>query len=515
MNKVVIHILFFFLFAWTPFASKAQTARWVIKPQYTSITPFDAGLYKVKSGSSVGIVDNDGKIIVPIYADSITSMIDHCALVLQYTAGKYKLKGILQDGGNFVSITEELYVGDYPFFSEGKLPVYNSKDRYGYIDPNGKQVISFDYSAIHPFSEGWAAVCKGKGLLQKGMVLIKKSKEKVFYINERAQLLVLQSDIGDIYSGTSFKNGEALVTTKDGKYCFINTSGRLVRIDNNVTLAFDEKYALQSGDNKADKSAAPAVVYDGPTTFSENNLYGYKQESKIVLPAQFQEAMPFSGAYAIVLKDNKYGVLKLSQESFECRSMPGTLKTTTTGMESVDYVVSVPNGWQDTSLELFCVDSKGNKTSCVRPGDANKSRVFSFVLPKGNRKLSLDSDNLIVWESAMGDAVSGSSAAETEMIGVSISPTTVKANIKNNASIVITLTNNTADAISFTVKISGDRLKVAGSQVLTLKKGQSKKISAYFTNVVKEESRTVRVSTSVMENNVNKRIQLLPFFTDY
>lgn len=90
---------------------------------------------------------------------------------------------------------------------------------------------------------------------------------------------MLQSDIGDIYTGTTFKNGEALVITKDNRYCVINTSGQLLKIDNNIVLSFDEYYAIGQHADKSAKGTKSRIVYDGPTVYSEDDLYGYKQEA--------------------------------------------------------------------------------------------------------------------------------------------------------------------------------------------------------------------------------------------
>ena len=517
MNKRVIYLLLS-ICGLIPFALDAQTAKWVIKPQYTSVTAYGDGMYKVKLGRSVGVLDMEGKAIVPVFADSITPLIEECALVLQYEEGKSRLKGILHGNRKMVSVTEEWFVDDFAFFSEGKLPVYIKNGKYGYIGPNGKLILDFDYGFVHPFSEGWAAVSKGKSILGKGIGLIKKNiaksnKEKVFYIDEQGRMMTLQSDIGDIYTGTSFKNGEALVITKDNRYCIINTSGQLLRIDNNVILMFDEKYALAVS-NEVKENIVPVMAYDGPTTFVENSLYGYKQGNKVILPAQFQTASPFSKGYAIVAKENKYGVLKLLKGDFQCRSTSGTLKTADAGMESVDYVISVPDDWKDGSLELTCINGDKTKTCSTQPGNASNTRIFSFILPKGKPLLSLDGENLVVWESGMAATEPENNLVKEDELSILISPASVKANVKDNAPIAVTLTNNTSEAIELTVKITGDRLKSV-TKKLSLAGGQTEKLSTYFTKVSEEESRTVSVSTSLTENKVSKRIRLLPFFVKY
>lgn len=191
------------IWAFIPFGMNAQTAKWAIAPQYSSITPYGEDMYKVKIGKQVGVVDKDGKIIVGVYADSITNMVEDCSLVLRFVDGKNKLVSILHKDKTTSQISEDWYVGNYTFFSEGKLPVCNKKGRFGYIGPNGRVILDFAYSVAHPFSEGWASVCKGKNLFSVGLnavsgLLNAKNKDKVFYVNENGQNLVLQSDIGDI-----------------------------------------------------------------------------------------------------------------------------------------------------------------------------------------------------------------------------------------------------------------------------------------------------------------------------
>lgn len=494
-----------------PSALQAQTARWTIDPQYTSITLYGENMYKVKKYGFTGILNKEGNVIVPVTADSITRMTEDCALVLKYEEDKYRLTGILHMDQRLVIVNEDWYVADYPFFSEGKLPVYNKMGKYGYIGTNGKVLIDFAYSNVHPFSEGWASVSKGKNLLGNIGFIRKNNKQKVFYIDELGRVMNLPMDIGDIYSGTSFKNGEALVITKDNRYCFINTSGQLKRIDNSVILAFDEKYALQTEGDKYMEEKEVAVVYDGPTTFSENNLYGYKIGRKVILPPQFGDALPFSQGYAIASVNGRYGVLKLLKDDFSCSSLPGTLKVDDKEMESIDYQVSVPEEWRNNTLDLICFVDGNEKNSCSRPGDMNVKRLFSLIVPKGKRTFCLRGDNLTVWDSSMTGSVS---AANTKDIAISISPSSSKANARDNAAVVVRITNNTASQVELSVEITGQQLKTVTKKI-KLASGQTQKISTYFTNVVKEEYRSVTVSTSLTENTVSKRVKLLPFFVKY
>ena len=69
MNKVMVYACrLLMIWAFIPFGMNAQTAKWAIAPQYSSITPYGEDMYKVKIGKQVGVVDKDGKIIVGVYA---------------------------------------------------------------------------------------------------------------------------------------------------------------------------------------------------------------------------------------------------------------------------------------------------------------------------------------------------------------------------------------------------------------------------------------------------------------
>lgn len=513
MNKRKLISLLLVISLGFPWVLRAQTAKWIIKPDYTSITPYSEGVYKVKKGYKSGLIGADGKVIVAATADSITNLTEGYALILNLSGGKFKLNGILSESMTVIPITDEYYVDRYPFFSEGKLPVSNPKGKYGYINNNGRLVLECDYSVVYPFSEGWAAVSK-KNLIGNVTSLIKKSSGgggKVIYINESGDPLVLQSEIGDIYSGTTFKNGEALVTNKENKQFIINPVGAIVRVDNNIPLIFDEKYCLVSEEEQK-KAAEPVQVrYDGPTVYTENDLYGYRQGATIVLPAQFSEAMPFSGGYAIAGKDGKKGMLKLIDGAFSGKQAKGSLPSSDPDMEAIDYIVNVPADWRANALKLTCVnaDKKDNIVSSL-PGDGSETRTFSFLLPKGKKfeEVLLEDNDLVLWKSGMNKSIASPSVPITVTI-----PSASKANAKDNAFITIRLNNKNPEAMDVTVKITGDRLSKVEKKI-TLHPNSSEGITTYFYKVEKNEVRKLTVETSATET-INKNVNVTTFFTEF
>ncbi len=95
--------------------------RWILKPKYVDIRPFD------QAGLAVAVLTPDNSRL-----------------------GLINLQGLPVGSSNYTEI--------YPF-SEG-LAVVKDRVGYGYIDTTGKLIIPCSYSRAEPFSEGRAAVYK-------------------------------------------------------------------------------------------------------------------------------------------------------------------------------------------------------------------------------------------------------------------------------------------------------------------------------------------------------------------
>ena len=89
----------------------------------------------------------------------------------------------------------------------------------------------------------------------------------------------------------------------------------------------------------------------------------------------------------------------------------------------------------------------------------------------------------------------------------------VKANADDVASVVVTLTNQTGEAVEFEAVITGNQL-ITKKEKVSLDAGQSKKIYATFTKIIKEEKRVVTVTVPDM-NKVSKSITVEPFFVNF
>ncbi len=509
-------MLFLFLIGLYPLLVGAQTAQWALKPKYSSIVPYGENLLKVKLYNKVGLIGKDGNEVVPVTADSITSFTEDMGLVLALEDGKYRLLGLVNRNATVQSISQEIYVNEYPFFSEGKLPVCNKKGMYGFMDVTGRLVLDFDYGSVHPFSEGWAAVSKGSVIKSLGKMLnanIGGKRVKMYYVNDRGKFLTLQSDIGDIYTATTFKNGEALVVTKDNRYCFINTSGNIIRMESEVSMKFDRKYALCLVEEVEEEVPAISEHYDGPSAFvGVDGKYGYRQGNKIVLPPQFSQAFSFAKGYAIAAKNGYWGILKLENGDFQCKILRDAANGT-----NVNYVLTIPAGWNGGRLLLYDM-TDGEKKAYTGKAEGQSTYEFSVTLPAGKRNVGIGTEDLLVWsdeQQRMADAMrSSSSLSGRDAISVRFSANSIKANAKDMATVNVIIRNDSQETRNVTVEITGDRLWGA-EKTLDLEAGKQAAIPITFYKIAFKERRSVNISVSGMANTISKKIEVNPFYEDF
>ncbi len=515
----------FFLLAFLPLLSWGQTAEWIRKPHYSSITPYAEGLLKVKLHSKAGIIDMEGNEIVPVSADSITSMTEGQGLVLKMEEGRYRLLGLVNKSGKMLPILSELYVGEYPFFSEGKLPVCNKKGQYGFIDVAGRLILKHNYGSVHPFCEGWAVVTKKGGLLgtiasQGG--LVNNTRTKKFYVNASGQFLTLQSDIGDVYLATSFRNGEALVVSKDNRNYIINTSGNIIRIENSVTMAFDKKYGLKNPDEPEieDLGDVWEPTYSGPKVFKEGDYFGYRLNGKVILPAQFTDAKDFVDGYAIAARYGYYGMLKLQDGSFDIRPSKSTLKPESADEEAVDYHVTVPQCWQNEKLYLHLAkENDDTKKSFATAGNGESVRVFETIAFKGDKLISIETADLCLWNNISKKEVKKVSQTGP-VVTISCWPLNeVTANEKDIAQVNVILQNTTSEAQTVTVLMSGRNLTSSQRKVVDIEPDDKVVLPAFFGGVTQKfDSRklsvTVLSSDGTIINKFDRNIKFNPFFVE-
>ena len=484
----------------------AQTARWSIKPIYSSIEPMDENIMKVKVGGKVGAITRSGKVLVEPVADSLTAFVEGKALALvSFTgAGKeeYSLMGILGQDESVKRPSQNWYVHDYPFFSDGLLPVYDDRGYYGYLDGNGKVAVPFKYMNVRPFCQGYAAVSKARpellGRVTDGIKAF--GLNNVFYIDKNGGELKLDKVIGTIDMGTSFYQGVAIVQMrKGGAYCSIGLDGKVQQMNVDPILRFDWKFRLS--DEKFPEYVDTSVA-DGPTVFYEGGQIGYRTGNKVFLPPQFVQARDFRGGYA--LASTSYGLFGLLQIVPEghvtCVQEKGSIDPGD-GKESVNFHLTLPELYRNVDWKVICqIEGQPVQETYLFANDFPQ-RMATFTLPKVPRTVAVSVDGIIIYKG-------GFSALDPDaMLQVAVNPTSRRANAKDNFSFEVVLTNPGKWSVTIPVSISGRGL-VFSDKTVTIPAGGKSRLSAYFTRVVKTETRSVTVNYG--NETITKSITVRP-----
>lgn len=324
--------------------ASAQTARWKIAPEYNSITIISKSLLKVEKEGLFGLVDIEGKTIVPCQYEQITDIIEDRCLIF---TSNYRLQAISDGAGNLVKEfgSEEIWYvdSDYPNYSEGLLAVCNNNGRWTYLDKSGSSITKkAEFKGAAPFINGYAVV--------------RYKDNSYIHINKRGEISKLDSQFKNnflIYA-SSFTtersdNGESLVSVivdSNNNVFLRDRSGKKVgslgivtdwdKISRKMTT---DEYVILFESNRQIHSITPKnkgvaktynpqtpELYQPPisalTSEKEDNHYKLLFEGQELLPAQFDKPLIALSATEIIASQNgRYGVLTIDNEYSPCLSL--------------------------------------------------------------------------------------------------------------------------------------------------------------------------------------------------
>lgn len=395
MNDIMSKKVFLILVAVTLFNTPvfASTVKWLIKPQYDAIGYFSETIFKCKNYGKWQLINAKGEGVLPYAVDSITDCTEGYALALDKEGDNYKIKGFIEKSTQrFIPVKGDYYVGAYPYFSDGCLPVVNPKTNlYGYINKAEQLLVPCKYHKARPFIKGLASV--------------EPKERKTIYIDKEGKMLKIRGFQHDkIVIGSSFnEKGEALIAYYGNDNAIINTNGEVVR-----------KYERKKGQNPVrsydfafDESGKPynpkqetTLVYDKSiTTYSVDGLIGYMRGENTLVPAQFRWAGEFANGLSIVSINDKYGVLSLIEGGFSS-TLEGDNNVVNTGKEAPKFVytLSLPE-----SIAQLVEVKFDNGDGVLRDITLkNNSYTFTPTIENNVQELNVRAqvilDGLLLWE---------------------------------------------------------------------------------------------------------------------
>lgn len=483
---------------------RAQSVRWSVSPSYDDIQQVSEQLYRVTMAKGIGLVTADGKVVIdPGQADKITDFSDGIAIALKAEKPYYRLVGIIFEDGNSLFPPGEYYVDNYPFFSEGMLPVLNKKGQYGFMDKEGGLAIDCKYSSARPFCQGYAVVGTDPSIKIGSWSPI-ESKELFTYIDQNGIELSLDRALGKIYFGSSFYNDEATVKTKKGVFCTIGLNGQVKEMDVKPNLKFDWKYRLS--DETDPESFEASAVINGPTTFQENGKYGFAKGSRRILSAQFEKATPFYDRYAVAkLPNGPYGILELIDRSIICSLERGSLDVSEKGKECVRVVVNLPEAFKDDEvfLRVYGESPQSETNSTFLDGPGITMRATEMILPSQTHNVELICNGLLVYSGSfeeLGPEVS---------VTVTAALTAEKAGVDKKQPFVVVFTNTSNQDIKLPVSITGKKVTNKKTTV-TVKAGKKARVTSDFIDVTEKEMRMITIQYG--DETVTKSLQVKSIF---
>lgn len=492
----------------------SQTAMWSVPPTYDSLEEYGS-LYKIRKDGKVGLADIAGKVLIEARYDSITPFYEHLALALEYSSGKYLLKGIIDDYNyGMVTPSGHYYVNmKYPMFYNGRLVVSDNTNKYGFLLQDGSIFIACQYDAVGPFYEGIAYTKKGKNV-------------EYLQLDGRELNTTLENEGYIFLTGSHFnERGEAFVQAKQVgsgmRYSIINTSGIEVR-EAKISGKKLKNYEYRKPFNFNTISNSD-WVQDPIKIVKDNSLYGFIAENgSILLPLQFTDASPFKNGYAKVKKNGKYGILKIESGSFSGKLDAENIVVRNGNCNPVTYSLSYPIAYNDIPMELYvgCGEGEKEKIRLNKIVDGEMNYSFVPILQNNEEAMiyhySLYANNLLLWEDTQRMSISYIKSYPpvlkvpqvTEDFSID-EDGFVRADSSNKVDVYTVIENHSSEVLNITVMLEGDRVTGVNEDV-SVPPGGKRRISTSINNIKERSSIEIyaKTSTGLEQKNI---IKVKPF----
>ncbi|MBR6283410.1 MAG: WG repeat-containing protein [Muribaculaceae bacterium] len=343
----------------------AYTVEWAIPPQESTLSFWRDGLYLISNEDQQGLVNVHGHLLCS--GDEIHYVGDGIHIIVEQTNMGYVIKGLLNREHEFVPVPGGLYKRGLYFTDGDIIAVQDASSRVGYLDLQGHVVVNCQFADGAPFREGWA--------------LVKTKDYKLMYIStdwDRTHK-ALKVDGGDLLDGKSFRGGATYVRNKKGWYK-IGLDGKKINMPRAVQQNL-ESDATHYGERPIrniecqehpEKVITRAVPQRGDINIytAADNLIGYTCQGKWVVPVQFWNDNPedFDGDYVVVKQriDDDYvlhGLLHKIDGDFTTLSADTLLRRGTSDIFTAR--VSYPPTLDASKLRVMVTNAAGTPVNAT------------------------------------------------------------------------------------------------------------------------------------------------------
>jgi hypothetical protein len=245
----------------------SEDGKYVISPKYINATIFNENVaWVVLKNSPPTLVDNKGKTLLSLESANRVKIFKDGMAAFSIIENNIEKWGFVNKDGKIVISPQ---FSDVSYFSEGKCAVYNSDGKMGYIDKTGKIVINYQFNYAEEFKNGKSIVTLG----DKYGVIDKTGK---YIINPQ------YSDMKE--------DGDQYLISQDNKFGWCDKDGKIVI-------------------NPQFKSAKPFSGNEIAPVASEKSFGYIDKDGKYIINPQFDEASSYIGKIAYVVSNDKIGFI--------------------------------------------------------------------------------------------------------------------------------------------------------------------------------------------------------------
>lgn len=497
MKRIVLLFAFLLLIG----SGYAQTVRWMVAPEYTSITHYSEDVFKcIDKNGKLQLLDWNGQSLLPKdlaeRADAVTEYSDGYAVVLQGD----KILGFLPEAKphTFKAVSGDYYATKYSFFSEGYIAVAqgSADGKQGYMDSNGNLVLKCQYVEALPVRQGWAAVTENG---KDAKTLPRRYKRSDDW--SAKGMPALASGESFVWVTSFNADGYALAKVKGGKYIVFDT--KFTAKKNNVNENKDEnkKRLVNAYDYSYKPEGSvelPPPVNGSPnrngdyTTYEKGGKRGFQTSNGSFVPAQFNEAQDFYANRAIVSIGGNYGIIELLSGEFVSHwsNERERVYELANEAESILFELSTPASLESSKIKLELDKGDGRYVECN--GLICNFTVADQVINRKNHECDLKAratycengcPNLVLWEETREINIS---YINIDLSGPVVTSEYADENDNQTVKAVVTNTSDVPVTVSAKLTVGGKTVPFKGelspkqskTLTLTVKVDEDKQVQA-------------------------------------